>query len=131
MPQANISANTRAANTQDLERRYHLVEQAIGQAAEASSAEHHLPSELRDCIQRVDRMGDTAREVLQSGDDARIRKLVGDMLISAERARRVCTNIPQLSAQIRGGGQPHGQPDPGVAARSTVASVRLPEAFQA
>jgi len=94
-------ASTRA-NTQDLERRFHLVEQAIGQAAEASSAEHHLPSELRDCIQRVDRMGDTARDVLQTGDDARIRKLVGDMLTSAERARRVCINIPQLSAQIRG-----------------------------
>ena len=88
--------------TNDIEHRFHLLEQAIGQAAQASSAEPNLPSELRDSIQRVDRLGDTAREVLQSGDQARIRKLVADMTTSAERARRVCTNIPQLSAQIRG-----------------------------
>jgi len=95
--------NDRTSDRSDnLQRRFHLVEQAIGQASEASSAEQHLPSELRDSIQRVDRLGDTAREVLQSGDQARIRKLVTDMTASAERARRVCTNIPQLSAQIRG-----------------------------
>jgi phage shock protein A len=99
--QANTPANS-PVNSRDLERRFHLVEQAIAQAAEASSAEHHLPSELRDAIQRLDRLGDTARDILQAGDHVRIRKLVGDMVTSAERARRVCTNIPQLSAQIRG-----------------------------
>ena len=88
--------------TDNIARRFHLVEQAIGQAAEASSAEPQLPSELRDSIQRVDRLGDTARDIVQSGDHARIRKLLADMTTSAERARRVCTNIPQLSAQIRG-----------------------------
>lgn len=86
----------------NIQRRFHLLEQAIGQAAEASSAEPQLPSELRDSIQRVDRLGDTARDILQSGDQARIRKLLADMTTSAERARRVCTNLPQLSAQIRG-----------------------------
>ncbi|KQQ45308.1 hypothetical protein ASF61_20325 [Duganella sp. Leaf126] len=86
----------------DIGRRFHLVEQAIAQAAEASSAEHQLPSELRDSIQRVDRLGDTARDVLLSDDPARLRKLVADMTGAAERARRVCTNIPQLSARIRG-----------------------------
>ncbi|MDR7050775.1 phage shock protein A [Duganella sp. 3397] len=95
----NERNNDRSDNIQ---RRFHLLEQAIGQAAEASSAEPQLPSELRDSIQRVDRLGDTARDILQTGDPARIRKLLADMTTSAERARRVCTNLPQLSAQIRG-----------------------------
>ncbi len=88
--------------TNDIEHRFHLLEQAIGQAAQASSAEPDLPSELRDSIQRVDRLSDTAREVLLSRDEQRIRKLIRDMELLAERAKRVCTNIPRLSAQMKG-----------------------------
>lgn len=88
-------------HTDDIARRLRLVEQAISQAAQASSAELQLPSELRDCVQRIDRLSDGARAVLQSGDAARVRKLVSDMLALAERAQRVCANIPHLSAQIR------------------------------
>jgi phage shock protein A len=91
MPQSN-----------DIEHRFHLVEQAIGQAAQASSAERNLPSELRDSIQRVDRLSDSAREIVRSQDAARIRQLIADMASLAERAKRVCTNIPSLSAQMKG-----------------------------
>ena len=86
----------------DIEHRFHLLEQAIGQAAQASSAEPNLPSELRDSIQRVDRLSDTAREILLSQDAPRINKLIRDMELMAERAKRVCVNIPQLSAQMKG-----------------------------
>lgn len=96
--------------TNDIEHRFHLLEQAIGQAAQASSAEPDLPSELRDSIQRVDRLLDTAREILLSQDGERIRKLIRDMEALAERAKRVCTNIPRLSAQMKGSvSQMYGQ----------------------
>ena len=85
----------------DMRHRFHLLEQAIGEAAQASSAERNLPSELRDSIERVDRLSDTAREILLSHDDQRIRKLIADMDALAQRAKRVCTNMPQLSAQLR------------------------------
>ncbi|MET0265560.1 MAG: hypothetical protein ABW202_08100 [Duganella sp.] len=86
----------------DFERRVHLVGQAISQAAQASSAEHHLPSELRDSINRVDRLSDQVRALLLAGEQARVGKLVADMATQASRARRVCTNIAGLSAQLRG-----------------------------
>lgn len=86
----------------NFEHRFHLLEQAIGQAAQASSAERDLPSELRDSIQRVDRLSDTAREILLSQDPQRIRKLIREMELLAERAKRVCTNLPHLSAQLKG-----------------------------
>lgn len=88
--------------TNDIEHRVHLLEQAIGQAAQASSAEQGLPSELRDSIQRVDRLSDSAREILLSQDAQRIRTLIRDMELLAERAKRVCTNVPHLSAQMKG-----------------------------
>lgn len=97
MPHSNVSAPST-----DLGRRLHFLEQAISEAAQASSAEHNLPSELRDSIARVDRLSDQARALLPADEPARLRKLVADMRMQAERARRVCTNIPRLSAHLRG-----------------------------
>jgi hypothetical protein len=86
----------------DIQHRFHLVQQAIGQAAQACSGEPNLPSELRDSIQRLDRHSDTAPEVVFSRDELRLHKLVREMDRLAERARQVCVNIPQLSPQMRG-----------------------------
>ncbi|MFS2136149.1 hypothetical protein [Duganella sp. Dugasp56] len=86
----------------DIEHRFHLVQQAIGQAAQACSGEPNLPSELRDSIQRLDRHSDTAQEVVFSRDELRLHKLVREMDRLAERARQVCLNIPRLSPQLRG-----------------------------
>ena len=86
----------------DIPHRFHLVEQAIGQAAQACSGERDLPSELRDCVQRLDRQSDAMREVLFSKDEPRLHKQVNEMDRLAERARQVCVNIPRLSPQMRG-----------------------------
>ncbi|WP_432382414.1 hypothetical protein [Duganella sp. P38] len=86
----------------DLQHRFYFVERAVRLAAQAASAEPGLPRELRDCIELMDRHADNAREVLQSADDARVRKLVRDLEILAERARRICNYIPTLSGQIKG-----------------------------
>jgi len=58
----------------EIQRRFFIVERAIGEAAQACSAERDVPSELRDCIQRLDRQSDLAREAIQSRDELRIRK---------------------------------------------------------
>lgn len=86
----------------DLQHRFYFVERAVRLAAQAASAEPGLPRELRDCIELMDRHADNAREVLQSADEARVRKLVRDLEILAERARRICNYIPTLSGQIKG-----------------------------
>jgi hypothetical protein len=85
----------------DIQHRGHLLEQAIGLAAQACSSEHNIPRELRDSIQRLDRHADTARAVLLSQDAPRIDKMVADMERLAERARQVCINVPRLSAQMK------------------------------
>jgi uncharacterized protein YicC (UPF0701 family) len=87
--------------TNDIQHRCHLLEQAIGQAAQACSAERSVPSELRDSVERLDRHADTARAVLQSKDQLRIARLIGDMARLAERARQVCINVPQLSVHMK------------------------------
>jgi uncharacterized protein YicC (UPF0701 family) len=94
----------------DIQHRGHLLEQAIGLAAQACSAEPNIPSELRDSIQRLDRHADTARVILLSQDAPRIAKLVNEMERLAERARQVCINVPRLSLQMKAAvTQMHGQ----------------------
>ncbi|WP_373990973.1 hypothetical protein [Duganella sp. BuS-21] len=86
----------------DIEHRFYFLERAVRLAAQAASAEPVLPRELRDCIERMDKQADHAREILQSADELRIRRLIRDMDLLAEKAKRVCTFIPTLSAQIKG-----------------------------
>jgi hypothetical protein len=89
-------------HSSDLQHRFYFVERAVRLAAQAASAEVGLPRELRDCIELMDKHADSARDILQSADDARIRKQVRDLELLAERARRICDYIPTLSGQLKG-----------------------------
>ncbi|MRW85562.1 hypothetical protein GJ698_15880 [Pseudoduganella sp. FT26W] len=86
----------------DIQHRFYFVERAVRLASQAASAEPGLPRELRNCLELMDKHADGAREILQSADEARIRKLVRELDILAERARRICNYIPTLSGQIKG-----------------------------
>lgn len=94
----------------DIGHRFYFVERAVRLAAQAASAEPNLPRELRDCVEKLDAHADQAREVLQSADEARLRKLVRDMDLLAGRAKRICEYIDSLSGQMKGAvSQMHSQ----------------------
>jgi hypothetical protein len=86
---------------QEIRRRLSSVQLAVGQAAQALSAERHLPGELRDYIQRLDRQSDSITEVLALRDPARIVKLIDDMELLGARARRVCSSGLPLTQQMK------------------------------
>ena len=85
----------------EIRQRFNRVERAIGEAAQACSAERNLPGELRDCIHKLDRQADAAQQVMAAYDVARLRKMVDDLRVLGERARRVCSNMPALTPQMR------------------------------
>lgn len=85
----------------EIEQRFWTVERAIGQAAQACSAERDVPSELRACIQKLDKQSDMARQVIQSHDEARIRKMLGELEQLGERARQVCGSGAKLTPQMK------------------------------
>jgi acyl transferase domain-containing protein len=82
-------------------RRLTTIEQAIGQAAQAASADRDVPGELRDCLQRLDRQSDQAKQVLASHDEGRIRKMVHDLEELGDRARQVCRSGAQVTPQMK------------------------------
>ncbi|MFA9218202.1 MAG: hypothetical protein ACEQSK_14020 [Sphingomonadaceae bacterium] len=85
----------------EIQRRFVCVERAIGEAAQACSAEPVLPSELRECIRRLDKQSDQAKAALQPLDEPRLRKVVGDLELLSERARRVCSSGLPLTPQMK------------------------------
>lgn len=85
----------------ELERRFTLIGHAIGQASQACSVERNMPSELRSCIQKLDKQSDLAKDVLRSRDEARIRKMVDDLERLGHRARQVCINGASLMPQTK------------------------------
>lgn len=87
--------------TNEIQRHFQVVEQAIGQAAQACSAERDIPSELRDCIQRIDKQSDVAKQAIQSRDELRIRKVVDDLEQLGDRAKRVCISGARLTPQMK------------------------------
>jgi hypothetical protein len=86
---------------QEIRSRLGSIQLAVGQAAQALSAERNLPGELRDYIQKLDRQSDRISEVLALRDPARIVKLVADMELLGARARRVCSSGLPLSGQMK------------------------------
>ncbi|CDG84796.1 hypothetical protein [Janthinobacterium agaricidamnosum] len=85
----------------EIRRRFTAIEQAIGQAAQACSAERNVPNELRDCIQKLDKQSDMARQVIQTEDETRIRKVVDELEQLGDRAKQVCGSGASLTPQMR------------------------------
>lgn len=85
----------------EIQQRFNSVEQAIGQAAQACSAERDVPSELRDCIQKLDRQSDLAKEVIGTRDEMQIRKFVDDLEMLGDRAKQVCGSGAKLTPQLK------------------------------
>lgn len=85
----------------EIQQRINSVEQAIGRAAQACSAERDVPSELRDCIQKLDRQSDLAKEVIETRDEMQIRKFVDDLEMLGDRAKQVCGSGAKLTPQLK------------------------------
>ena len=74
----------------EIQKRFADIEQAINQASQVCSAESGVPNELRDCIDQLDQRSVTAKQVLQSQDAERIRHLVEGLEQLGDRAKQVC-----------------------------------------
>lgn len=89
--------------TSDIRQRFGAIERAIGQAAQACSAERDVPGELRACIDKLDKQSDLTRQVLQTDDEPRIRKMLGELELLGNRARQVCASsklTPQMKSAV-------------------------------
>ncbi|NVE00374.1 hypothetical protein [Massilia sp. BJB1822] len=90
--------------------RFNSLQFAIGQAAQACSAERNLPGELRNCIQKLDKQSDTMVGLMASSDNERIQRILVDMEVLGKRAKTVCGSGLPVSGQLKSAvNQMHGE----------------------
>jgi phage shock protein A len=85
----------------EIQQRFNSIQQAIGTAAQTCQREADAPSELKDCIERLDRDASQASQVMQSNDENRIRQCVEDLEQLGDEAKRVCREQPQTAPQLK------------------------------
>lgn len=85
----------------EIQQRFSSIQQAIGMAAQTCQSEAGAPSQLKDCIQRLDRDASMASQVIQSSDESRIRQCVDDLEMLGDEAKRVCRDEPQVAPRLK------------------------------
>lgn len=87
----------------EIKRRFEQITDAIGQASRAIGDGSSSP-DLKECIDKLDRQSSTARQVLQSQDEERIRECVEDLEMLGDEAKRTVHGdrqaTPQLTAAV-------------------------------
>lgn len=81
--------------------RFHSLQSAIGQAAQACSAERNLPGELRTCIQKLDKQSDAMVGLMVGSDGERIQRILNEMEVLGKRAKTVCGSGLPVSGQLK------------------------------
>ncbi|NML62863.1 hypothetical protein HHL21_17620 [Massilia sp. RP-1-19] len=83
----------------EIERRFSSIQQAIGQASQTLQADS-APSQLKDCIQKLDRESSKAQQVIQSHDENRIRQCVDELESMGDEAKRVCRSQAAVTPRV-------------------------------
>ena len=84
----------------EIQQRYSHLQQTIGEAEQACMASSETPPEMRDCIQRISRELQQARDVMQSNDEARIVQCVDSLEDMGDEAKRISRTMPRMPAHL-------------------------------
>lgn len=87
----------------EIQQRFSHVQQVVNQAQEALRNEQGVPSEIRDCIQKLADETDRARSVMQSNDESTMIRCIDDLEAIGDEAKRVCTSTrpsPQVQSVV-------------------------------
>ena len=87
----------------DIQKRFSHVQQVVNQAQEALRSEGSVPSEIRDCMQKLADETDRAQSVMQSNDESTMIQCIDDLEAIGDEAKRVCTSTrpsPQVQSVV-------------------------------
>ena len=86
-----------------IQQRFKQVQQVVNQAEEVCRNDQSVPSEIRDCIQKLAQETDRAQSVMQSNDQSDMVQCIDDLEAIGDEAKRVCTSTrpsPQVQSVV-------------------------------
>jgi Zn-dependent oligopeptidase len=89
--------------TAEIQQRFSHVQQVVNQAEEVCRNDQSIPSEIRDCIQKIAQETGRAESVMQSNDQSTMIQCIDDLEAMGDEAKRVCTTTrpsPQVQSVV-------------------------------
>lgn len=87
----------------DIQQRFSHVQQVVNQAQQTLKDDQSVPSEIRDCIQKLADETDRAQSVMRSNDESDMIQCIDDLEAIGDEAKRVCTSTrpsPQVQSVV-------------------------------
>lgn len=87
----------------DIQQRFSHVQQVVNQAQQTLKDDQTVPSEIRDCIQKLADETDRAQSVMRSNDESDMIQCIDDLEAIGDEAKRVCTSTrpsPQVQSVV-------------------------------
>jgi len=85
----------------EIQKRFTHLEQTIEKASQACHADTTLPKELLDCIDQLDKQSGSAKKIMESKDENRMRQWIDDLEKVGDRAEQACQRATNLDAKVK------------------------------
>lgn len=84
----------------EMQKRFNHLQQTVHEASRTCHADATIPKDLMKCMDELDNECKSARKVMASQDDGRIRQWVDDLERMGDRAERACRKAGSLDTRI-------------------------------
>lgn len=85
----------------EIQKRFTHLEQTINQASQACHADMTLPKDLMNWVDELDKECRSAKKIMASRDEDRIRQCVDDLERIGDRAERACEGSSSVDAKVK------------------------------
>lgn len=85
----------------EIQKRFTHLQQTVGEASKAIHAESAIPKDLMSCIDELDKECKSAKKVMSSRNEGRIRQCVDDLERIGDRAEHYCQEAGGLNSRVK------------------------------
>ncbi|TCG03005.1 hypothetical protein BZM27_51640 [Paraburkholderia steynii] len=85
----------------EIQKRFTHLQQTVSDASRTCHADKSIPTDLIDSMDELDKECKSAKKVMSSNDENRIRQCVDDLEQLGDRAERACQRAGRLDARIK------------------------------
>ncbi len=87
--------------TSEIQKRFTHLEQTLEKASQACHADNSVPKNLLDCVDQLDKQSASAKKVMASQDENRMRQCIDDLEQLGDRAKQACQSGGNVNAQVK------------------------------
>jgi hypothetical protein len=85
----------------EIQKRLTHLGQTIDKASRACHADATSPKDLIDCVDQLDKQSESAKKVMASHDEDRMRRFVDDLERLGDRAEQACERAANVNANVK------------------------------